>query len=127
MHLDIQEVCEKYGMLDLRLIALVANYKLIDSVGSIARIGPNLLVTSDREIWRRIQAVRSPYRRSDWYIGMRFDPSRDNLESQRDDAKHTALRAKMAPGVSKDMWFCARKTNIFTSTLVKRMWTSSKR
>jgi hypothetical protein len=103
MHLDIQEVCEKYGMLDLRLFALVANYKLIDSVGSIARIGPNLLVTSDREIWRRIQAVRSPYRRSDWYIGMRFDPSRDNLESQRDDAKHTALRAKMAPGVSKEM------------------------
>jgi hypothetical protein len=32
-------------------------------------------------------------------IGMRLDPSRDNVLSQRDDQKHGALRAKMAAGV----------------------------
>lgn len=57
-------------------------------------------MTSDAEVWRRILAVRSPYRRSDWYVGMRFDPSHDDVESERNDEKHTALRAKMSAGVS---------------------------
>jgi hypothetical protein len=45
-------------------------------------------------------AVRSKYTRSDWYVGMRFDPSHDNVESERNDERHTALRAKMSAGVS---------------------------
>ena len=49
---------------------------------------------------RRMLAVRSSYRRSDWYIGMRFDPTRDNIESVRDDDRHTSLRSRMAAGVS---------------------------
>jgi hypothetical protein len=57
------------------------------------------LITSDPEVWKRVLAVRSPHRRSDWYIGMRFDPSRDNVESVVDEDTHTALRAKMAAGV----------------------------
>ena len=48
---------------------------------------------------RRMLAVRSPYRRADWYVGMRFDPSRENVASERNDEKHTALRAKMSAGV----------------------------
>lgn len=32
-------------------------------------------------------------------MGMRFDPSRDNVLSERDDDKHNELRAKMAAGV----------------------------
>jgi hypothetical protein len=48
---------------------------------------------------RRMLGARSLYRRSDWYVGMRFDPARDNLESQMDDGKHTALGAKLAAGV----------------------------
>jgi len=32
---------------------------------------------------------------------MKFDPTRDNLFSMRDDSAHTKLRAKMAAGVSK--------------------------
>jgi hypothetical protein len=43
------------------------------------------LITSDPEVWKRFLAVRSPYRRADWYIGMRFDPSRDNVESVVDE------------------------------------------
>lgn len=33
------------------------------------------------------------------YLGLRFDPSRDNLLSQRDEALHLKLRSRMAPGV----------------------------
>ena len=45
-------------------------------------------------------SVRSPYKRAYWYYAMRFDPSRDNVLSMREDAQHNALRAKMAHGVS---------------------------
>jgi hypothetical protein len=31
---------------------------------------------------------------------MKFDPTRDNLFSMRDEVAHTKLRAKMAAGVS---------------------------
>ena len=47
-----------------------------------------------------MQAVRSPYTRSDWYVGLRLDPTRDNVLSQRDDEKHNILRGKMAHGVN---------------------------
>ncbi len=67
--------------------------------GSLARIGPNDLVTNDPALMRRMLAVRSPYRRSDWYVGMRFDPTRDNVESQKDEEKHAELRSKIAAGV----------------------------
>jgi hypothetical protein len=49
---------------------------------------------------RKMLSVRSQYRRADWYIGMRFDPSQENVESERNDDRHTELRAKMAAGVS---------------------------
>jgi hypothetical protein len=49
---------------------------------------------------RRMSAVRSPYRRSEWYIGTRFDPVRDNIISLRDEDRHNELRSKMAAGVS---------------------------
>jgi hypothetical protein len=69
-----------------------------DLLGSIARVGSNTLVTSDPNLLRKILSVRTQYKRSDWYDGMRFDPSRDNVLSQRDDEKHNVLRAKMAAG-----------------------------
>ena len=68
--------------------------------GSTARIGPNDLLTSDPALLRRMSAARSPYRRSEYYIGLRFDPSRDNIVSTRDENKHNELRSKMAAGVS---------------------------
>jgi hypothetical protein len=49
---------------------------------------------------RRMLSVRTPYRRSDWYIGMRFDPSRENVASERNEGKHSVLRSKMAAGYS---------------------------
>lgn len=46
-------------------------------------------------------AVRSNYKKSAWYDAVRFDPSRDNIVSMRDDDLHNTLRAKMAAGVSR--------------------------
>jgi hypothetical protein len=68
--------------------------------GPLARVGSNTLVTCDPNLLRKMLAVRTPYKRSDWYFGMRLDPTRDNVLSQRDDEKHNILRAKMAAGVN---------------------------
>jgi hypothetical protein len=69
------------------------------TLGSIVRIGPNQLVTNDPEVLRKISAVRSPYRRSNWYDGMRLEADHDHVLSERDENRHNALRAKMAAGV----------------------------
>ncbi|KAI8274248.1 Cytochrome P450 monooxygenase lolP1 [Colletotrichum sp. SAR11_59] len=45
-------------------------------------------------------AVRSPYRKGAWYQAVRFDPTRDNIISMRNDHDHNELRAKMAIGYS---------------------------
>lgn len=71
----------------------------INAIGPLARIGPNLLVTDDVDLLRRMSAARSVYTRSDWYDGMKLDPSVNNVISERNDQRHTALRAKMAAGV----------------------------
>lgn len=69
-------------------------------IGSLARIGLNNLVTSDPAVMGRMLAVRSPYQRLEWYVGMRFDLTRDNIESVMDDDRHTKLRSMMAAGVT---------------------------
>ncbi|KAE9376093.1 pisatin demethylase [Stipitochalara longipes BDJ] len=80
MHLDFLEVNRKYG--------------------TLARVGPNDLITSDPALIKRMSAIRSPYRRSNFYVGLRFNPSRDNIVSARDEEKHNELRTKMAAGYS---------------------------
>ena len=57
------------------------------------------MLTGDAEVFRRINAVRSPYTRSDWYLGTRVDPPNTSVFSERDDAVHTELRNILAPGV----------------------------
>lgn len=42
---------------------------------------------------------------------MKFDPTRDNLFSMRDDSAHTKLRAKMAAGVSLPHLVCDHVLN----------------
>jgi hypothetical protein len=64
------------------------------------RIGPNLLVTDDAELLRRMGGARSTYSRSAWYDGMKIDPRVNNVISERNDKHHNALRAKMVTGVS---------------------------
>lgn len=68
--------------------------------GSIARVGPNDLITSDPELLKQILGVRTEYRRSDWYDGMRFDPTNNNVLSWKDENEHFRLRSMLAAGVS---------------------------
>ncbi|KAI9767075.1 MAG: hypothetical protein M1839_004632 [Geoglossum umbratile] len=80
MHLDVADVCSKYGHL--------------------ARIGPNDLVTDDPEILRRMSGVRSPYTRSGWYDGTSFNHKLNHVFYERDEERHLDLRAKMTAGYS---------------------------
>ncbi|KAH9877358.1 hypothetical protein IAQ61_002723 [Plenodomus lingam] len=75
------DVCEKYG--------------------PIARIAPNHLVTSDPDVWAKINAVRSPYSRAPWfYHTARFESGKDNVFTDCDNDRHDVRRKKMAAGYS---------------------------
>jgi hypothetical protein len=63
--------------------------------GPLARIGPNILTTSSVEQFHRMNAPRSPYTRSEWYLGFRLAPGVDNAFSMRDEKMHTKRRAQM--------------------------------
>ncbi|RSL68941.1 hypothetical protein CEP54_002545 [Fusarium duplospermum] len=77
-YLDFWEVTKKYG--------------------SIARVSPNDLLTDDPDLMKHILNVRTEYRRSPWYDGMRFDPANNNILSWRDEDEHFKLRSKMSAG-----------------------------
>lgn len=66
--------------------------------GSIARIGPNHLVTSDPAVARRILAVGSKWRRGPWFDAIRIDPRVPNIVSERDPHKHNTMRRTMSAG-----------------------------
>ncbi|KAG9502258.1 hypothetical protein J7337_005084 [Fusarium musae] len=80
-------------------------WEVTKQYGSIAKVGPNDLLTDDPELMRHILNVRTEYRRSDWYDGMRFDPGNNNILSWRDEDEHfnvagsdttaTAIRSTM--------------------------------
>jgi len=73
-------------------------YEIAKKYGSLARIGPNLLITSDPELLRRMSAARSPYTRSDWYLAFRLMPGVDNVFTMLDDKQHTKRRSQMHNG-----------------------------
>ncbi|PNP54451.1 hypothetical protein THARTR1_05008 [Trichoderma harzianum] len=74
------EICEKYG--------------------PIARIAPNVLITSDPDVWIHVNN-KPGYKRSEWYYtACRIEYRRDNVFTQTDNKKHEARRKQMAPGYS---------------------------
>ena len=75
-----------------------------DSPGPVCRIGPNLVVTSDADIVRHMNAPGSAWRRAGWYEGMRLDPRLDTVFSTRDEKLHADLKAKEAGAVSFVEW-----------------------
>lgn len=79
-HLCLSEVCTEYG--------------------SLARIGPNTLVTCDEDLIRKINSVRSGYGKADYYKAFRFDAERENVLSETDTERNSAMRKKMAAGYS---------------------------
>ena len=91
---------------------------MIAKVGPLVRIGQNHLITDDPDVLRKMSAVRSPYRRSIWYDGMRLEPDYFNVVSERDENRHDELRAKMGAGASR----CRDREPILMrpSTQVKR-------
>jgi hypothetical protein len=66
--------------------------------GSIARIGPNHLLTDDPVLVRRILAAHSHYTRGPWFDSIRIDPQTTNIVSERDTGKHNHLRHQMSGG-----------------------------
>ncbi|TLD15741.1 uncharacterized protein PgNI_00132 [Pyricularia grisea] len=68
-------------------------------IGTLVRVGPNSLITSSPELWARLNAVRSPYTRSEWfYRGCRLEPGVDNVFTMTNDQEHEARRKQMASG-----------------------------
>jgi hypothetical protein len=66
--------------------------------GSVARIGPNNLITDDPEFTRRILAARSHYTRGPWFDSIKIDPHVPNIVSERHPGKHNHLRYQMSAG-----------------------------
>lgn len=75
-------------------------YEALRDHGPLVRIAPNLLVTGDTEYMRKMNAVRSPYLRSDWNKAFRFDADREHVFSEADPKKHLELRNKLSSGYS---------------------------
>jgi hypothetical protein len=100
-HLELHEVSKTYGMsmIECKIPETILTITAI--VGPLARIGPNTLITADVEQFHRMSAPRSPYTRSDWYIGFRLAPGVDNVFSMRDEKLHTKRRAQMNMGVRR--------------------------
>ena len=68
--------------------------------GPLVRVAPNTLLTSDPDVLRRISSARSPYTRSDWFLGLRMIPGDDNVLSTRNEKRHDELRRMMSAGYS---------------------------
>lgn len=66
--------------------------------GSLARIGPNHLITDDPEFTRKILAARSRYTRGPWFDSIKIDPHVPNIVSERHPGRHNHLRHQMAGG-----------------------------
>jgi hypothetical protein len=95
-HIHLLEACKKYGTKDECCVIAIAHRE----TRPLVRIGPNHLITDDPEVLRKMSAVRSPYRSSIWYDGLRLEHDYFNVVSERDEKRHNDLRAKMGPGVS---------------------------
>lgn len=74
--------------------------KVNDTYGPTARVAPHMLITKDADLYRKMHAVRSPFTRSEWYTALRLHPTRDNITSYTNEAVHSDIRTRMAPGYS---------------------------
>ncbi|RYC63368.1 hypothetical protein CHU98_g2874 [Xylaria longipes] len=71
-----------------------------EEYGSLARIGPNELLSTDPDVLRMMSAVRSSYTKGVFYETGRVTPGEDTVVSLRNDEEHRALRAKMGTAFS---------------------------
>src|SRR5207247_1853985 len=66
----------------------------------LIRIGPDVLITDDPEVVRKMNSARSPYKKDKWYTLFRADPYQHSMLSTDDDALHQDIRSKVMPGYS---------------------------
>ena len=67
---------------------------------SLIRIGPNLLITDDPDILRRMNSARSKYSRGGWYDAVRLHPDNPSMMGSRDTEWHDDIKAKASFGYS---------------------------
>jgi cytochrome P450 len=68
--------------------------------GSLARIGPDDLVTDNADVLREINGLRSTFTRSDWYNATAFSHDMDHAFCMTSDDKHAQRRNALIPGYS---------------------------
>ncbi|KAL1603627.1 hypothetical protein SLS60_005215, partial [Paraconiothyrium brasiliense] len=67
---------------------------------STARVAPKMLITTDPELVRRMNAVRSPFTRGPWYTSLKLHPESENIACYTDEDKHDDMRSRMSFGYS---------------------------
>lgn len=75
------------------------NASIPGTAPNIARIGPNIVVTSDPDLLRHMSLPKSQWTRSGWYSGFEMGGKTAHVFAERDEQKHKALRAKLGNGV----------------------------
>jgi hypothetical protein len=83
----------------LLAVSFLGDADLAFRSGSLARIGPNHVITDDPGVMRRLLAARSGYERGPWFDSLRVDPHISNIISERNEKEHNKIRAKLAPSV----------------------------
>ncbi|KAM5362190.1 hypothetical protein ACJA88_014140 [Fusarium oxysporum] len=73
---------------------------LDEKYGSLVRIGPEVLLTSDVELVKRMSATKSSYGKSSWVDGVRFNPYHETMFAVRDPRQHDRAKARVAPAYS---------------------------
>ncbi|KAK1446883.1 cytochrome P450 [Colletotrichum cuscutae] len=108
-HLKYDEVCRKYGepffLPILHDMARAEHEGKSNAepilLGTIARVGPNDLITSSPELLVYMSGIRSPYTRTEWYYrACRHMSENDHVFSEMDEEKHRVLRQRMGAGYS---------------------------
>lgn len=65
---------------------------------AIARVGPNLLLTSDTAFIKTLNDDRA-WKKGSWYPPMALDPGHDSVFSTTDEALHDRLKSQLSRGV----------------------------
>ena len=76
------------------------------SAGSIIRIGPNLLLTSNEDFVRRMTAIRTPYVRNEWFKAIRFDADKEVRYLELGRTLRTEAKTQMLEYTLRD-WSCS--------------------
>lgn len=71
--------------------------------GPLMRIGPGTVMFGDPETHRMMSGVRSEFTKSPWYEASRMVPDQDSVFTSLDESWRKATKAKMAPGVCRQL------------------------